>query len=190
MCHTSIRILLAIVAIHDLELEQLDVKTAFLHGDLDEDIYMEQTIGFVVDGKSNLVCKLKKSLYGLKQSPRQWYKRFDHFMLENGFDKSIKDACAYFKKLRNDCWVYLLLYVDDMLIASKDKNKINNLKLSLKSEFEMKDLGEARRILGMEIIRNRKHFELKLTQRISLGKCFSGLAWRMQRRQIHLYLCI
>ena len=75
--HTCIRILLAIVAIHDLELEQLDVKTAFLHGDLDEDIYMVQPEGFVVDGKSNLVCKLKKSLYGLKQSPRQWYKRFD-----------------------------------------------------------------------------------------------------------------
>ena len=69
--HTSIRILLAIVAIHDLELEQLDVKTAFLHGDLDEHIYMVQPEGFVVDGKSNMVCKLKKSLYGLKQSPRQ-----------------------------------------------------------------------------------------------------------------------
>ena len=69
--HTSIRILLALVAIYDLELEQLDVKTAFLHGDLDEDIYMEQPEGFVVEGKSELVCKLKKSLYDLKQSPRQ-----------------------------------------------------------------------------------------------------------------------
>ena len=96
--HTSIWILLALVAIYDLELEQLDVKTAFLHGDLDEDIYMEQPEGFVVEGKSELVCKLKKSLYGLKQSPRQWYKRFDHFMLENGFHRSIKDACVYFKR--------------------------------------------------------------------------------------------
>ena len=86
-------------------------------------------------------------------------------MVENGFGRSIKDACIYFKKLKNDCWVYLLLYVDDMLIASKDKNEINKLKLSLKSEFEMKDLGEARRILGMVIVRDRKHFELKLTQK-------------------------
>ena len=154
--HTSIRVLLVIVAIHDLELEQLDVKTAFLHGDLDEDIYMEQPEGFVVDGKSNMVCKLKKSLYGLKQSPRQWYKRFDHFMLESGFHRSIKDACVYFKRLGNDFWVYLLLYVDDMLIASKDQNEINKLKMLLKSEFEMKNLGEARKILGMEIGRDRK----------------------------------
>ena len=121
--HTSIRILLALVAIYDLELEQLDVKTAFLHGDLDEDIYMEQPEGFVVEGKSELVCKLKKSLYGLKQSPRQWYKRFDHFMLESGFHRSIKDACVYFKRLGNDCWVYLLLYMDDMLIALRTRRK-------------------------------------------------------------------
>src|SRR5574338_434346 len=131
---------------------------------------MEQPQGFVVNGKSNMVCKLKKSLYGLKQSPRQRYKRFDHFMLENGFDRSIKDACIYFKKLKNDCWAYLLLYVDDMLIASKDKNEINKLKLSLKSEFEMRDLGEVRRILGMEIERDRKRFELKLTQKEYIEK--------------------
>ena len=168
--HTSIRVLLEIVAIHDLELEQLDVKTAFLHGDLDEDIYMEQPEGFVVDGKSKMVCKLKKSLYGLKQSPRQWYKRFDHFMLESDFHRSIKDAWVYFKRLGNDCWVYLLLYVDDMLIASKDKAEINKLKEKLKAEFEMKDLGEAKKILGMEIVRDRKRFELRLTQKEYIKK--------------------
>jgi hypothetical protein len=79
--HSSIRTLLTIVAMHDLELEKLDVKTAFLHGELEEDIYIEQPEGFVIPGKEKLVCKLKKSLYGLKQSPRQWYKRFDTFML-------------------------------------------------------------------------------------------------------------
>ena len=146
------------------------MKTAFLHGDLDEDIYMEQPEGFVVEGKSELVCKLKKSLYGLKQSPRQWYKRFDHFMLETGFHQSIKDACVYFKRLENDCWVYLLLYVDDMLIASKDKAEINKLKEKLKAEFEMKDLGEAKKILGMEIVRDQKRFELRLTQKEYIKK--------------------
>ena len=105
---TSIRILLAIVAAYDLELEQLDVKTAFLHGDLEETIYMKQPEGFIVDGKLNWVCKLKKSLYGLKQSPRQWYKRFDSFMLSHGFNRSTKDACVYFKHLKNNNWVYLL----------------------------------------------------------------------------------
>ena len=73
--HTSIRVLLAFVTLFDLELEQLDVKTAFLHGELEEKIYMRQLEGFAVPGKEQLVCKLKNSLYGLKQAPRQWYKR-------------------------------------------------------------------------------------------------------------------
>ncbi|GKD00750.1 retrotransposon protein, putative, ty1-copia subclass, partial [Tanacetum coccineum] len=75
------------LAHHDLELEQLDVKTAFLHGDLEEEIYMSQPEGFVVQGKEDYVCKLRKSLYGLKQSPRQWYKRFDSFMVKHGLAK-------------------------------------------------------------------------------------------------------
>ena len=93
--HSSIRTLLSIVAMHDLELEQLDVKTEFLHGELEEDIYMEQPEGFVIPGKEKLVCKLKKSLYGLKQSPRYWYKRFDTFMLSQGFKRSNYDNCIY-----------------------------------------------------------------------------------------------
>jgi len=77
--HSSIRTFFSIVAMHDLELEQLDVKTAFLHGELEEEIYMDQPEGFIVSGKEDLVCKLKSSLYGLKQSPRQWYKMIDSF---------------------------------------------------------------------------------------------------------------
>ena len=85
MKHSSIRTFFSIVAMHDLEFEQLDVKTVFLHGELEEEIYMDQPEGFVVPGKENYVYKLKRSLYGLKQSPRQWYKRFDSFMLLHGF---------------------------------------------------------------------------------------------------------
>src|SRR5262249_25578014 len=85
--HCSIRIMLAMVAIWDLELEQLDVKTAFLHGDLDEEIYMLQPEGFIHRGSEKLVCKLKRSLYGLKQAPRMWYKRFDSFMLTHGYSR-------------------------------------------------------------------------------------------------------
>ncbi|KAH9289360.1 hypothetical protein KI387_033477, partial [Taxus chinensis] len=79
---TSIRTVLGIVAAKDLHLEQLDVKTAFLHGDLVEELYMQQPEGYEVKGKEEMVCKLKKSLYGLKQAPRQWYKNFDSFMME------------------------------------------------------------------------------------------------------------
>ena len=83
--YTFIRVLLVLVALQDLELEQLDVKTAFLHGELEEQIYMQQPEGFTLPGKEEYVFHLKKSLYGLKQSPRQWYKRFDSFMIGHGY---------------------------------------------------------------------------------------------------------
>jgi hypothetical protein len=109
--HTSIRAFFGIVAVHDLELEQLDVKTAFLHSELEEEVYMDQPEGFVVPGKEDLVCKLKRSLYSLKQSPRQWYKRFGSFMLAHGFKRSQYDSCVYIKFV-NGSPIYLLLYVD------------------------------------------------------------------------------
>jgi hypothetical protein len=162
--HSSIRTLLSIVAMHDYELEQLDAKTAFLHGELEEVIYMDQPEGFVVPGKENLVCRLNKSLYGLKQSPRQWYRRFDSFMISHGFKRSDYDSCVYLK-IVNGSTIYLLLYVDDMLIAAKDKSEIAKLKAQLNLEFEMKDLGAAKKILGVEIIRDRKSGMLYLSQR-------------------------
>ncbi|KAG8500752.1 hypothetical protein CXB51_002776 [Gossypium anomalum] len=163
--HSSIRALLGIVAMHDLELEQLDVKTAFLHGELEEDIYMQQPEGFTVSEKEDYVCLLKKSLYGLKQSPRQWYKRFDSFMTSHDFKRSSFDSCVYFKKNNDGSFVYLLLYVDDMLIVAKDKGEIRKVKAQLSEEFEMKDLGPAKKILGMEILRDRKTSKLYLSQK-------------------------
>ena len=116
------------VALFDLELEQLDVKTAFLHGELEETIYMHQPEGYIVQGKEDHVCLLNKSLYGLKQSPRQWYKRFDSFMLDHGYSRSKYDSCVYHRKSSDGSFIYLLLYVDDMLIASKSMQEINRLK--------------------------------------------------------------
>jgi hypothetical protein len=130
----------------NLEFEQLDVKTTFLYGDLEEEIYMDQPNGFIVLGKKNFVCKLKKSLYGLKQSPRQWYNKFDSFMIANGFKMSLYDSCVYIKSFYGSP-IYLLLYVDNMLIAAKSKIDITNLKTQLSSEFEMKDLGAAKKII-------------------------------------------
>ena len=162
--HVSIRLLLSIVVNFDLELEQLDVKTAFLYGTLDEEIYMNQPECFVNKGDESKVCLLQKSLYGLKQSPRQWNHRFDEFMKKQGFVQSENDQCVYFKGNELKERVYLLLYVDDMLVAAKDMSKIQKLKDSLKTEFEMKDLGKATRILGMDIMRDRKLGILKLSQ--------------------------
>lgn len=125
---------------------------------------MEQPEGFVISGKEYLVCRLKKSLYGLKQSPRQWYKRFDSFMLSHDFKRSDYDNCVYLKT-SNGSAIYLLLYVDYMLIAAKDKSEIAKLKAQLSNEFEMKDLGAAKKILGMEIIRERQSGKLYLSQK-------------------------
>ena len=109
--HSSIHTFFDIVAMRDLELEQLDIKTTFLHGELEEEIYMDQPEGFIVPGKEDHVCKLKRSLYGLKQSPRQWYKMFDSFMMSHDFKRSEFDSCVYIKFVDGSP-IYLLLYVD------------------------------------------------------------------------------
>ncbi|KAG8481151.1 hypothetical protein CXB51_025916 [Gossypium anomalum] len=115
--------------------------------------------------KEDYVWLLKKSLCGLKQSPRQWYKRFDSFMTSHDFKRSSFNSCVYFKKNSDGSFVYLLLYVDDMLIAAKDKGEIRKVKAQLNEEFEMKDLGPAKKILGMEILRDRKTSKLYLSQK-------------------------
>ncbi|GJY22389.1 retrovirus-related pol polyprotein from transposon TNT 1-94 [Tanacetum coccineum] len=177
---TTIRVVLAMCATYDLHLEQLDVKTAFLHGNLEEEIYMLQPEGFKQKGKENLVCRLNKSLYGLKQAPRCWYKRFDSFIRSLEYNRLHADPCAYFKRFGNDDFIILLLYVDDMLVAGPNKDRINKLKAQLAREFEMKDLGPANKILGMQIHRDRvsrkiwlsqKSYVKKILQRFNMQDC-------------------
>ena len=116
--HASIRIILELVVVQDMHLEQIDVKTAFLHGELQEEIVMQLPEGDVASGKEDLVCLLKKYLYGLKQSPKQWYLRFDNFMITHAFNKCSYDCCVYFKEISGRGMIYLMLYVDDMLIEN------------------------------------------------------------------------
>ena len=113
----------------DLHLEQLDVKTEFIHGKLEEEIYKPQPEGFAETSKKNLVCWLNKSLYGLKQSPRCWYKRFDSFIISLGYNRLNSDHCLYYKMFDGDNnFIILLLYVDDMLVARPNKDRIQELK--------------------------------------------------------------
>jgi hypothetical protein len=167
---SSIKVVLDLAANINLEIEQLDVKTAFLHGDLEEEIYMEQPEGFTTRGKEHLVCQLKKSLYGLKQAPRQWYKKFDSFMVEHEYDKTTSDHCVFVKKFSDGEFIILLLYVDDMLIVGRDTRKIDRLKEEFSKSFAMKDLGPARQILGMKISRDRKNGRLWLSQESYIEK--------------------
>lgn len=161
---SSIRTVLGLAANLDLKIEQMDVKTAFLHGDLNEEIYMEQPEGFKVKGKEDYVCKLSKSLYGLKQAPRQWYKKFEHVMRQHGYKKTTCDHCVFVQKFSHDDFIILLLYVDDMLIVGQNASRIDRLKQELSKSFDMKDLGPARKILGISISRDRKARKLWLSQ--------------------------
>ena len=124
---TSIRLILVIVAYLDLELHQMDVKTAFLNGELEEEIYMEQPVGFIVKGEKQKVCKLHRSIYGLKQSSKQWYLRFHKSILTYDFKMIEEDHCVYVKR-SNDKLAILSLYVDDILIAGNDKEFVFAIK--------------------------------------------------------------
>ena len=155
----SIRMILAIAALRNLEIHQMDVKTAFLNGDLDEEIYMEQPEGFIVPGKEKKVCKLVKSLYGLKQAPKKWHEKFDNAMITNGFKINECDKCVYTKETENG-YVILCLYVDDMLIVGSNNQMVKSTKNMLNSKFDMKDMGLANVILGIKIIRTEDGFVL------------------------------
>ncbi|KAH9684870.1 Integrase catalytic domain-containing protein [Citrus sinensis] len=164
------KVLLTLTAVKDIELDQLDVKTAFLHGRLNEDILMIQPEGYTSPESADCVCLLKRSLYGLKQPPRQWYLRFDEFIVIHEYLRCSYDVCVYYKIINSGNYIYLLLYVDDMLIACSEREEIKALKQLLNSEFDMKDLGPARKILGMKIIRNMKKGTMILSQRKYLKK--------------------
>ncbi|KAK4401030.1 Retrovirus-related Pol polyprotein from transposon TNT 1-94 [Sesamum angolense] len=139
-----------IAALYDLEIHQMDVKTAFLNGELDEEIYMEQPEGFVVPGQEKKVCRLVKSLYGLKQAPKQWHEKFDRTMLSNGFKINECDKCVYVK-ITQHSFIIVCLYVDDMLIMESNRDIILTTKKMLTKHFDMKDMGLADVILGIKI---------------------------------------
>ena len=144
--------LIEIVALKNMEIHQMDVKTTFLNGELDEEVYMDQPEGFMVKGQEHKVCKLVKSLCGLKQAPKHWHKKFDHTMMSHGFKINECDKCVYIKNMKNSC-VLVCLYVDDMLIMGTSKDVINSTKKMLISSFDMKDLGQPDDILGIQIKR-------------------------------------
>ena len=160
---------MALVAHYDLDLHQMDVKTAFLNGDLYENVYMAQPKGFVVKGKEHMGCRLKKSIYGLKQASRQWYLKFDETIRKFGFKENEEDNCIY-AKFRSGKFIFLILYVDDILLASSDVGLLLETKKFLSSNFDMKDLGEASFVLGIEIHRDRTNEVLGLSQKAYLEK--------------------
>lgn len=127
----------------------MDVKTALLNGEIEEEVYIKQPKGFEIHGRESHVCKLKKALYGLKQASRTWYARIDNYLRGLGFSKSIVDPKLYIKVVWNQP-IILVLYVDDMFLTGEE-HLIDECKRDLSSEFEMKDLGLLHYFLGLEV---------------------------------------
>jgi len=142
----TVRTMLSIAAQHKWKIYHMDVKSAFLNGVLKEEVYVEQPLGYEVDGQEHKVCKLKKALSGLKQAPRTWYNRIDAYLIENGFDKCDGEPTLYIKENDGKILIFVL-YVDDLIFTSNDASLIADFKAVMKSEFEITDLGFLRYFL-------------------------------------------
>nr|GEY52841.1 zinc finger, CCHC-type [Tanacetum cinerariifolium] len=153
---TTIILFLALSAIHNLVIHQMDVKTTFLNGDLDEEVYIKQPEGLVMPGNEHKLCKLVKLLYGLKQVPKQWHQKFDEVVLSSGFHLNQSDKCVYRNVGDSGKGVIICLYVDDMLIFGIDQNQVDKTKRFFSSRFSMKDIRETNVILGIKIKRKNK----------------------------------
>jgi len=161
----SLRLLLVLAMLEDWEIHQMDVKSAFLHGKLEEEIYMEQSIGFITAGQEHLVCRLQKALYGLKQASRAWNLQFHGVLTELSFTRMYSDAGVYVYHLREgDDSLFVILYVDDITILGNSISKINSLKESLASRYEMTDMGEIQSYLGVDITRDHANCTMDINQ--------------------------
>ncbi|KAB2628036.1 hypothetical protein D8674_032831 [Pyrus ussuriensis x Pyrus communis] len=150
----TVRVLISLAANMNWPLKQFDVKNAFLHGNLEEEVYMDFPPGYSA-GRSTGVCRLRKSLYGLKQSPRAWFDRFTQVMKKIGYYQSHSDHTLFVKR-RQEKVTALIIYVDDMIITGDDCDEISRLQRNLAAEFEMKNLGDLKYFLGVEVARSSK----------------------------------
>ena len=162
--YSSIRTLLAFAVQNGLIIHQMDVVTAFLNGTLDEDIYMEQQPGYIKKGEEHLVCKLKRSLYGLKQSSRCWNTVFKQYMESINFKQCTADPCIFVTGEEADLTI-VAVYVDDLIVIAKTPETIKKIKESLAARFKMKDLGKLHYCWGISIQHDEERGSLWMDQR-------------------------
>lgn len=173
----TIRLVLAMAAQNFWFIYQLDVKSAFLHGELKEEVYVDQPLGYVRKGEEDKVYKLKKALYGLKQAPRAWYSRIDSYLAKEGFHKCPHEH-TLFLKLENGKMLILCLYVDDLIYTGNDEGMVEDFKRKMMNEFEMSDLGLMHFFLGIEVKQSsvgifisQKKYALEILDRFKMKDC-------------------
>ena len=173
----TIRTLIALAAQKKWKIFQLDVKSAFLNGKLEEEIYVEQPQGFLVEGGENKVYRLLKALYGLKQSPRAWYKEIDKYFMKNGFQRSKNEATLYVKKQGSKILI-ACLYVDDLIVTGNDEEMIESFKEHMMKTYEMSDLGLLHYFLGIEVSQggdgifvSQKRYAKSILEKFNMTHC-------------------
>ena len=169
--YVSIRCVLALANKFDMEIHQMDVKSAYLNSDIDTNIYMKQPTGYIDNKNPELVCKLNKSIYGLKQSARCWNKLIDEYLKSEGYVQNKADPCIYVKSIIQEnkkILTIITLYVDDTIICCNDIDYLREEKLKISSRFEMEDQGEIHYLLGMSIKRDRANKILTIDQKLYL----------------------
>ena len=151
----SIRSIVGLGIQHKLQLHQMDVSTAFLHGELTEEVYMRQPEGFIEPGKEHLICRLKRSIYGLKQSPRCWNHTLHTQLKTMGFKQTSSDPCLYVYLESEGVPFLIAVYVDDIVLGGRSEAKMTAVKKELSHKFEMKDRGPLHHFLGVKIIQDQ-----------------------------------
>ena len=158
----SVRAVIALAVQNDLELHQRDVTTAFLNGDLKDEVYMKQPEGSVVKGQEHLVCKLKRSIYGLKQSSRCWKSVLDQHLKKLGFVQLVSDSCIY---VASEGEMFMIaVHVEDLVLAAKSDKRIGDVKKALGDKFEVKDMGELHHFLGTKVLQNKQNGDVWIGQ--------------------------
>jgi hypothetical protein len=178
--HITLRVVLHLAAVHDWELEQIDFVTAFLNGDLEEEIFMEQVPGHEDPKYPDRVCKLKKALYGLKQAPRQWFAKLKAALTSMGFVQHAADSCLFMRMTGVQVFL-VVVYVDDLILAASSKTELKDFKQTMADKFAMKDLGELETYLGLKIIRDRE----KRTIALSQSKYIENMLERFELMEAH-----
>lgn len=178
---TTIRTVLSLAVSRSWPIHQLDVKNAFLHGDLQETVYMHQPPGFVDRTAPRHVCRLRKSLYGLKQAPRAWFQRFATFIMSRGFRSSVSDNSLFILS-RGGHMAYLLLYVDDIVLTASSTALLRDIISELSHEFAMSDLGALHHFLGISVTRtttglvlSQRQYAQEILGRASMSSCNSSV---------------